>query len=230
MVMNYKPRKTHLLIRGAYDQHGEEVNTGTPSALPPVKSDPGQTLTRLDLAKWLINPKHPLTSRVIVNRYWQMIFGTGLVKTAEDFGAQGEYPSHPVLLDRLAKDFVASGWNLQKLIKRIVMSKTYQQESKLRKSSSSKDPYNRLLSRSPRFRLDAEFVRDSALFASGLLDLEIGGPSVYPYQPKGLWADVSHYTVTHLDLHLRNIYLVQANQTTEEVCILSGKELLLLHQ
>ena len=193
MVMNYKPRKTHILIRGAYDQHGEEVSTGIPSALPPVKSEPGQTLTRLDLAKWLINPKHPLTSRVIVNRYWQMIFGTGLVKTAEDFGAQGEYPSHPVLLDRLAKDFVASGWDLQKLIKRIVMSKTYQQESKLRKSSSSKDPYNRLLSRSPRFRLDAEFVRDSALFASGLLDLEIGGPSVYPYQPKGLWADVSHY-------------------------------------
>ena len=149
-------------------------------------------------------------------------FGTGLVKTAEDFGAQGEYPSHPVLLDRLAKDFVASGWNLQKLIKRIVMSETYQQESKLRKSSSSKDPYNRLLARSPRFRLDAEFVRDSALFASGLLDLEIGGPSVYPYQQR-VFGLMSVITVIHLDLHLRNIYLVQANQTTEEVCILSER-------
>ena len=193
MVMNYKPRKTHILIRGAYDQHGEEVNSGTPSALPPIKSRDSKNLTRLELAKWLINPDHPLTSRVIVNRYWQMIFGTGLVKTAEDFGSQGEYPSHPALLDRLAKDFVNSGWDLRKLIKRIVMSETYKQDSKLRKDISDKDPYNRLLSRSPRFRLDAEFVRDSALFAGELLDLKIGGPSVYPYQPNGLWADVSHY-------------------------------------
>ena len=193
MVMNYKPRKTHILIRGAYDQHGDEVNSGTPSALPPIKRRDSKNLTRLELAKWLINPDHPLTSRVIVNRYWQMIFGTGLVKTAEDFGSQGEYPSHPALLDRLAKDFVNSGWDLRKLIKRIVMSETYKQDSKLRKDISDKDPYNRLLSRSPRFRLDAEFVRDSALFAGELLDLKIGGPSVYPYQPNGLWADVSHY-------------------------------------
>ena len=193
MVMNYKPRKTHILIRGAYDQHGDEVNSGTPSALLPIKSSERKNLTRLELAKWLINPDHPLTSRVIVNRYWQMIFGTGLVKTAEDFGSQGEYPSHPALLDRLAKDFVISGWDLRKLIKRIVMSETYKQDSKLRKDISDKDPYNRLLSRSPRFRLDAEFVRDSALFAAELLDLKIGGPSVYPYQPNGLWADVSHY-------------------------------------
>ena len=193
MVMNYKPRKTHILIRGAYDQHGDEVNSGTPSALLPIKSSENKNLTRLELAKWLINPDHPLTSRVIVNRYWQMIFGTGLVKTAEDFGSQGEYPSHPALLDRLAKDFVISGWDLRKLIKRIVMSETYKQDSKLRKDISDKDPYNRLLSRSPRFRLDAEFVRDSALFAAELLDLKIGGPSVYPYQPNGLWADVSHY-------------------------------------
>ena len=193
MVMNYKPRKTHILIRGAYDQHGDEVNSGTPSALLPIKSSENKNLTRLELAKWLINPDHPLTSRVIVNRYWQMIFGTGLVKTAEDFGSQGEYPSHPALLDRLAKDFVISGWDLRKLIKKIVMSETYKQDSKLRKDISDKDPYNRLLSRSPRFRLDAEFVRDSALFAAELLDLKIGGPSVYPYQPNGLWADVSHY-------------------------------------
>ena len=193
MVMNYKPRKTHILIRGAYNQHGDEVNSGTPSAIQPREASSKNEATRLDLAKWLINPDHPLTSRVIVNRYWQMIFGTGLVKTSEDFGAQGEYPSHPELLDRLAKDFVSSGWNLRKMIKRIVMSDTYKQKSNLTKSANVKDPYNRLLSRSPRFRIDAEFVRDSALFASGLLSRDIGGPSVYPYQPNDLWADVSHY-------------------------------------
>ncbi|MEE2966703.1 MAG: PSD1 and planctomycete cytochrome C domain-containing protein [Verrucomicrobiota bacterium] len=193
MVMNYKPRKTHILIRGAYNQHGDEVNSGTPSAILPGEASSNNEATRLDLAKWLINPDHPLTSRVIVNRYWQMIFGTGLVKTSEDFGSQGEYPSHPELLDRLAKDFVNSGWNLRKMIKRIVMSDTYKQKSNLTKSANVKDPYNRLLSRSPRFRIDAEFVRDSALFASGLLSRDIGGPSVYPYQPNDLWADVSHY-------------------------------------
>ena len=193
MVMNYKPRKTHILIRGAYNQHGDEVNSGTPSAIKPREASSNNEATRLDLAKWLIHPDHPLTSRVIVNRYWQMIFGTGLVKTSEDFGAQGEYPSHPELLDRLAKDFVSSGWNLRKMIKRIVMSDTYKQKSNLTKDANEKDPYNRLLSRSPRFRIDAEFVRDSALFASGLLNREIGGPSVYPYQPNDLWANVSHY-------------------------------------
>ena len=193
MVMNYKPRKTHILIRGAYNQHGDEVNSGTPSAILPREASSNNEATRLDLAKWLINPDHPLTSRVIVNRYWQMIFGTGLVKTSEDFGSQGEYPSHPELLDRLAKDFINSGWNLRKMIKRIVMSDTYKQKSNLTKSANVKDPYNRLLSRSPRFRIDAEFVRDSALFASGLLSRDIGGPSVYPYQPNDLWADVSHY-------------------------------------
>ena len=193
MVMNYKPRKTHILIRGAYNQHGDEVNSGTPSAILPGEASSNNEATRLDLAKWLINPDHPLTSRVIVNRYWQMIFGTGLVKTSEDFGSQGEYPSHPELLDRLAKDFVNSGWNLRKMIKRIVMSDTYKQKSNLTKSANVKDPYNRLLSRSPRFRIDAEFVRDSALFASGLLSRDIGGPSVYPYQPNDLRADVSHY-------------------------------------
>ena len=193
MVMNYKPRKTHILIRGAYDQHGDEVNSGTPSAIKPKDVSSDNESTRFDLAKWLINPNHPLTSRVIVNRYWQMIFGTGLVKTSEDFGSQGEYPSHPELLDRLAKDFISSGWDLRKMIKRIVMSDTYKQKSNLTKKAKEKDPYNRLLSRSPRFRIDAEFVRDSALFASGLLNREIGGPSVYPYQPNDLWADVSHY-------------------------------------
>ena len=193
MVMNYKPRKTHILIRGAYNQHGNEVNSGTPSAIKPKETSSNKEATRFDLAKWLINPNHPLTSRVIVNRYWQMLFGTGLVKTSEDFGSQGEYPSHPELLDRLAKDFVTSGWDLRKMIKRIVMSGTYKQKSNLTKNAKTKDPYNRLLSRSPRFRIDAEFVRDSALFASGLLNREIGGPSVYPYQPNDLWADVSHY-------------------------------------
>ncbi|MEE2808909.1 MAG: PSD1 and planctomycete cytochrome C domain-containing protein [Verrucomicrobiota bacterium] len=193
MVMNYKPRKTHILIRGAYDQHGKEVQSGGPSALPPLNDHNDKAKTRLDLAKWIINPSHPLTARVIVNRYWQMIFGTGLVKTSEDFGAQGEYPSHPELLDRLASDFITSGWNLRKLIKRIVMSETYRQESIITPKMMEKDPYNRLLARAPRFRLDAEFVRDSALAAGGLLNKEIGGPSVYPYQPDGLWSEVSHY-------------------------------------
>ena len=193
MVMNYKPRKTHILIRGAYDQHGKEVQSGGPATLPPLNGQNNNSKTRLDLAKWLINPSHPLTARVIVNRYWQMVFGTGLVKTSEDFGAQGEYPSHPELLDRLASDFIKSGWNLRKLIKQIVMSDTYRQKSVITPKMMKKDPYNRLLARAPRFRLDAEFVRDSALAAGDLLNREIGGPSVYPYQPDGLWSEVSHY-------------------------------------
>ena len=194
MVMNYKPRPTRILIRGAYNQHGKEVSSGGPAILPPlVKPAGGKELTRLELAKWLVDPAHPLTSRVIVNRYWQMLFDTGLVKTAEDFGAQGEYPSHPELLDSLAADFVQKGWNLRRLLKQIVMSETYQQSSAVSPVLLEKDPYNRLLARAPRFRLAAEFVRDGALAAGGLLNRDLGGPSVHPYQPDGLWAEVSHY-------------------------------------
>ncbi len=193
MVMDYKPRKTHILIRGAYDQHGDEVKAGGPRILPPLVGENGKERSRLDLARWLVDPAHPLTARVIVNRYWQMIFGTGIVKTVEDFGAQGEFPSHPDLLDWLAHDFVKHGWNVRRLLKQIVMSETYQQTSAATPGLLERDPYNRLLARAPRYRLAAEFVRDSALSASGLLNRDLGGPSVHPYQPDGLWAEVSHY-------------------------------------
>ena len=193
MVMDYRPRKTHILVRGAYDQHGDEVKAGGPATLPLLAGEKGKDRTRLDLAKWLVHPSHPLTSRVIVNRYWQMVFGTGIVKTAEDFGAQGEFPSHPALLDWLAQDFVAHGWDVRRLLKQIVMSETYRQSSAVEAELLKKDPYNRLHARAPRYRLGAEFVRDGALAASGLLDRDLGGPSVHPYQPDGLWAEVSHY-------------------------------------
>lgn len=197
MVMDYKPRKTHILIRGAYDQHGDEVQAGTPQVLPPLPGPGEGSANRLHLAQWLVDPVHPLTARVIVNRYWQMLFGTGLVRTAEDFGAQGEYPSHPELLDWLASDFVAHGWDVRRLLKQIVMSQAYQRSSAVTKELLAKDPYNRLLARAPRYRLAAEFVRDSALAASGLLRRNLGGPSVYPWQPEGLWAEVSHYGYPH---------------------------------
>ena len=193
MVMDYKPRDTHVLIRGAYNEPGEKVSPGGPAILPPLVGREGEAKTRLDLARWLVDPAHPLTSRVIVNRYWQMIFGTGLVKTAEDFGAQGEYPSHPELLDWLAADFVRHGWDLRRLLKQIVMSETYAQSSAATPELLASDPYNRLLARAPRYRLAAEFVRDGALAAAGLLNRDLGGPSVHPYQPDGLWAEISHY-------------------------------------
>ena len=193
MVMDYKPRDTHILDRGAYDQPGEKVTADGPAILPLLNGPDGKAKTRLELARWLVDPAHPLTSRVIVNRYWQMIFGTGLVKTAEDFGAQGEYPSHPELLDWLAADFVEHGWDLRRVLKQIVMSETYAQSSAATPDSLELDPYNRLLARAPRFRLGAEFVRDSALLAAGLINRDLGGPSVHPYQPDGLWAEISHY-------------------------------------
>ncbi len=193
MVMDYKPRDTHILDRGAYDHPGEKVTADGPAILPPLNGPNGKAKTRLELARWLVDPAHPLTSRVIVNRYWQMIFGTGLVKTAEDFGAQGEYPSHPELLDWLAADFVNHGWDLRRVLKQIVMSETYAQSSAATPDSLELDPYNRLLARAPRFRLGAEFVRDSALLAAGLINRDLGGPSVHPYQPDGLWAEISHY-------------------------------------
>jgi hypothetical protein len=181
MVMNYKPRQAHILVRGAYDQPGDPVSEGVPAILPPLPQGPdGSAKTRLDLANWLVAPSHPLTARVVVNRYWQI-------------GAQGEYPSHPELLDWLAADFVDHGWNLRRLLKQIVMSETYRQSSASTAEQREKDPYNRLLARAPRYRLSAEFIRDSALSAAGLLSTDLGGPSVHPYQPDGLWAEVSHY-------------------------------------
>lgn len=184
-------RKTPILIRGAYDQHGEIVNAAIPAMFGSIPESIRPD--RLALANWLTDPVHPLTARVAVNRYWQLLFGTGIVKTTEDFGSQGEWPSHPELLDWLASEFVASGWDVRALLKTMLLSRTYRQASDVSKSLLEKDPYNRLLARAPRYRLPAESVRDSALAIGGLLDPTLGGPSVYPPQPKGLWKEVSHF-------------------------------------
>jgi hypothetical protein len=183
------PRKTYLLLRGEYNKRGEEVKAGVPEILPPLPQ--GAPANRLGLAQWLIDPAHPLTARVAVNRFWQMFFGTGIVKTAEDFGAQGEQPSHPELLDWLAVEFQGSGWDTKALVRLMVTSATYRQSTKVTKDMLARDPENRLLARGPRQRLQAEFIRDQALAISGLLNREIGGASVYPYQPKGLWSELS---------------------------------------
>ena len=148
-------------------------------------------MNRLDLAKWLVRPDHPLTSRVAVNRYWQTVFGMGLVKTAEDFGTQGERPSHPELLDWLATEFVRTGWNTKAMMRLLVTSAAYRQSSKATPAMLEKDPENRLLARGPRNRLQAEFVRDQALSIAGLLVDKIGGPSVHIYQPAGLWEELA---------------------------------------
>jgi len=183
------PRPAYLLKRGEYDKRGDKVERATPGFLPPLPGDAARN--RLGFARWLVDPKHPLTARVAVNRFWQQFFGTGLVKTAEDFGSQGELPSHPELLDWLAVQFVDDGWDMRKLVKRIVTSATYRQSARLTKNGLARDPANRLLSRGPRFRLDAEMLRDQALFVSGLLVERVGGPSVKPPQPVGLWEAVA---------------------------------------
>lgn len=188
-----KPKPAFMLVRGQYDKPGEPVTRNTPSALPPLPPKPdGEIPTRLDLARWLLAPEHPLTSRVTVNRFWQQYFGVGIVETAEDFGSQGSPPSHPQLLDWLAVDFRERGWDVKRLQKLIVMSATYRQSSRIPADSPPKDADNRLLSRGPRFRLDAEVVRDTALAVSGLLVRKIGGPSVKPYQPPGIWKAVGY--------------------------------------
>jgi hypothetical protein len=184
-----QPRATHVLLRGAYDRKGEQVTAATPSVLPPLPDDAPKN--RLGLARWLVDPKNPLTARVTVNRLWQMLFGTGLVKSSEDFGAQGDLPSHPKLLDWLATDFMQSGWNVKRLLRQIVTSATYRQSSVVTPESLDKDPENRLLSRAPRVRLAAEAIRDQALSASGLLVRTLGGPSVKPYHPAGLYEQVT---------------------------------------
>jgi hypothetical protein len=171
-----KPRPTHLLIRGAYDRLGDKVRADTPAALP--KMPKGAPRNRLGFARWLMDSSHPLTARVTVNQFWQMYIGKGIVKTVEDFGSQGAWPSHPRLLDWLAMEFVKSGWDVKALQKLIVTSATYRQSS--RRMKNAKDPENILLSRGPRLRLSAEMIRDQALFVSGLLNEKIGGPSVKP--------------------------------------------------
>ncbi|MFK8114151.1 MAG: PSD1 and planctomycete cytochrome C domain-containing protein [Rubripirellula sp.] len=185
-----KPRDTHVLNRGVYDQPGEIVTAGVPEktlgGLPP-----SAPVNRLGLARWLTSGEHPLTARVIVNRYWAMLFGSGLVSTIEDFGLQSEFPSHPELLDWLATEYPRNGWDTKRLLKLMVMSATYQQASRVRPGLTQQDPHNRLLARMSRIRLPAEMIRDQALFASGLLVDTIGGPSVKPYQPEGLWKELS---------------------------------------
>src|SRR5262245_25142977 len=185
------PRDAYVLPRGQYDRRGDKVTVGTPASLPPMATSPGSS-NRLDFARWLVSPENPLTARVAVNRIWLLHFGTGLVKTGEDFGTQGEFPSHPELLDWLATEFVRTGWDLKRMHKLIVTSAVYRQSSQLgSESRTSTDPENRLLSRFPRYRLSAEMVRDQALFASGLLVEQPGGLSVKPYQPPGLWNELS---------------------------------------
>ena len=184
-----QPRETRLLTRGQYDQPADKVTAGVPAFLgaPPTDSP----LNRLGLAQWLTSPNHPLTARVAVNRWWAGIFGTGLVETVEDFGTQGSFPSHPELLDYLATQLISQHWDLRSIFKEIVLSATYQQSSGATPQQIAMDPQNRLLSRGSRYRYPAETLRDSALSLSGLLRENLGGPSVKPYQPAGLWEEVS---------------------------------------
>jgi hypothetical protein len=184
-----KPRDTFVLVRGQYDQKGPRVMPGVPALLPRLSYR--TPLNRLGLATWLVDPSHPLTARVAVNRFWQMYFGTGLVKTAENFGTQGDRPSHPDLLDWLATEFIRTGWDIKTMQRLIVTSAAYRQSSRVTPALLARDPENRLLARGPRFRLPAEMVRDQALAISGLLVDKIGGPSVKPYQPPGLWEEIS---------------------------------------
>jgi hypothetical protein len=197
MVMTepVESRPIFVLKRGQYDQRGEQVTTGFPNALVShdvsAATSKDSTINRLQLAHWLTDPAHPLTARVAVNRCWEMLFGVGIVETAEDFGIQGALPSHPELLDWLATELIQQGWDQRRILKLIVMSATYRQSSNVSAEQLQHDPRNEFLSRSPRYRLPAETVRDTALFVSSLLKEKIGGPSVKPYQPDGLWEDVS---------------------------------------
>ena len=237
MVMQDMPkaRKTHVLNRGQYDQPLEEVSPAVPAVFTAMERETPRN--RLGFAKWLIDPENPLTARVAVNRYWQRIFGTGLVKTVEDFGVQGELPSHPELLDWLADEFVATGWNVKEIQKLILMSATYRQSSHAGQVAYSNDPENRNLARGPRFRLSAEEIRDSALAVSGSLVQQLGGRSVYPYQPDGLWMELNNrpgYSKAYKagsgdDLYRRSLYtfwkrtvpspmLVTLDAPTREFC------------
>ncbi len=206
-----QPRETHFLIMGQYDRKGDVVVPGVPASLLPMQHD--APANRLGFAEWLTDPAHPLTARVAVNRYWQRMFGTGLVKTAEDFGTQGEWPSHPELLDALAVTF-AKNWDVKAIQRLLLTSATYRQSPRVSKELFDRDPENRLLARGPRFRLDAEQIRDQALAVSGLLVDKVGGPSVYPYQPPGLWMELNNrpgYSKAYEagkgeDLYRRSIY------------------------
>ncbi|HEX3655480.1 MAG TPA: PSD1 and planctomycete cytochrome C domain-containing protein [Pirellulales bacterium] len=212
MVMDVRkqPRETFVLTRGAYDKPAEKVSAAVPASLPPLgKTD---KIDRLALARWLVDARHPLTARVTVNRWWQTFFGTGLVKTAEDFGVQGERPSHPELLDWLATELIATGWNPKAIQRQIVTSSTYRQSSKVSAALVERDPENRLLGRGPRYRLPAWMIRDQALAASGLLVEQLGGPPVKPYQPEGIWEEATFGKITYQQdqgdaLYRRSLYI-----------------------
>ncbi len=207
-----RPRPSFILARGAYDAPTQRVSPGTPHALGDFPSSLPQN--RLGLARWLLSPRHPLTARVIVNRYWAMFFGRGLVATLADFGNQGRLPSHPQLLDWLATTFVESGWNLKAFQKSLVLSATYRQASTLDPKRVEQDPANEWLARGPSYRLAAEQIRDGALATSGLLVRTVGGPSVYPYQPPGLWEALATRNATKYeqghgpDLYRRSLYTI----------------------
>ena len=201
-------RPTHFLFRGSFDAPREQVAPGLPAALPPLPA--GAPKNRLGLARWLTDPSHPLTARVTVNRFWQQLFGRGIVATVEDFGSQGAAPTHPELLDWLARDFIDSGWDVKALLRTIVTSATYRQSSIVRPDLLQRDPENLLLARAPRQRLAAESIRDQALAIAGVLSPESGGPSVKPYQPGGLWKELSNWKAYQNDhgddLYRRSLY------------------------
>ena len=192
LIMEEMPEKrdAFILDRGQYDQPRDKVEAGVPAVLPSLPSE--SNADRLALARWLVDPQHPLTARVTVNRFWHQIFGIGIVRSTDDFGAQGEWPSHPELLDWLAIEFMKGGWDVKQLQRLLVTSATYRQSSVVSPDKSARDPENRLLARGPRYRLDAEVIRDQALAVSGLLVGTIGGKSVKPYQPPGLWEAVGY--------------------------------------
>jgi hypothetical protein len=198
MVMDVaaKPRQTFILARGDYAQPTEPVTAGIPAFLQSSAIAEAEPNDRLGLARWIASKQHPLTARVQVNRVWKMMFGVGLVSTPTDFGSQGEWPSHPELLDWLAVDFMDHDWDIKHLVRQIVTSQAYQRSSHSNQQQLSVDPENRLLARGPRFRMSAEQIRDAALASSGLLVRRVGGPSVNPYTPGDLWREVSHYGST----------------------------------
>ena len=209
MVMDERAdvRPTHVLFHGSFDAPREQVEPGLPAALPP---GPRGVSGRLALARWLTDPAHPLTARVTVNRFWQMLFGRGIVSTVEDFGSQGAEPTHPALLDWLAVEFVENGWDTKQLLKTVVTSATYRQSSRAIPDLLERDPENLLLARAPRVRLPAEAIRDQALAVAGLLHEGLGGPSVKPYQPAGLWKELSNWGAYENDhgagLYRRSLY------------------------
>jgi hypothetical protein len=187
------PRDAFVMLRGQYDKKGEKVQPGVPAVLPPLKLAKADARpTRLDLANWVVAPENPLTARVAANRLWQQFCGVGLVKTSSDFGSQGEPPSHPELLDWLADEYRATGWDTKKFVKLLVMSDAFRRDARQTPETRAKDPENRLLARGPRFRLDAEQLRDNALAVGGLIDLTVGGRGVNTYQPPNIWEPVGY--------------------------------------